>query len=141
MQYAHTTSGGFGFANWEEQTIGRHDRPAGDGPKLAHASVTNTFSGGIEAQDTTCGYTITYLTETTGTFTGSELVHGTVDGRNGAFILAEHGSFDADGKVHCTFDVVAGSATGELTGLRGTGRFTAHHGKPSTRYTFDYSLG
>ncbi|ASU82285.1 DUF3224 domain-containing protein [Nocardiopsis gilva YIM 90087] len=137
MQHAQHTSGEFTFANWEENTVGR----AADGPKLALASVVNTFSGGIEAAETTCGYTITYATENTGAFTGFELLQGTVDGRKGTFILEERGSFDADGSVHCTFDVVHGSATDELTGLTGRGHFTVHQGTPSTRYTFAYDLG
>ncbi|GAA1983267.1 DUF3224 domain-containing protein [Nocardiopsis rhodophaea] len=136
MQTTRTT-GEFTFANWEEHTIGQLE----DGPKLAHASVTNTFSGGMEAATTTCAYTIAYLTETTGTFTGLELVNGVLDGRKGSFVLEERGSFDAESSVHCTFEVVPGSGTDELTGLTGRGHFTTHQGKPSTRYTFDYGHG
>lgn len=131
------TTGHFTFANWEERTVG----PSEASPKLAHASVTNTFAGGIEAVDTTCEYTIVYVTEKTGTFTGMEALTGRLDGREGTFVVEERGSFEADGTVHCTFEVVPGSATGELTGLRGTGNFTARHGEPSVPYIFAYDLG
>ncbi|MEU2511618.1 DUF3224 domain-containing protein [Streptomyces syringium] len=131
-----TTTGQFSFANWDERPVG----PSGASPKLARASVTNTFAGGIEAADTTCEYTIVYLTEKTGTFTGMEILTGSLDGRHGIFVVEERGSFHADGTVHCTFEVVPESGTGELTGLRGTGRFTAEHGEPSVPYTFDYDL-
>ncbi|MBV9024488.1 MAG: DUF3224 domain-containing protein [Streptomycetaceae bacterium] len=130
------TSGHFTFANWEERTL----TPSEVNPKLAHATVTNAFSGGIEATDTTCEYIIVYVTEKTGTFTGMEVLAGRLDGREGTFAAEEHGSFDADGTVHCTFEVVPGSATGELAGLHGTGSFTAKHGEPSVPYTFDYDL-
>jgi hypothetical protein len=130
------TTGHFTFAHWEESPVG----PAGASPGLAHARVTNTFSGGIEATDTTCEYTIVYVTEKTGTFTGMELLAGSLDGRKGTFAVEERGSFGADGTVHCTFEVVPGSGSGELTGLRGTGSFTAAHGEPAVEYTFDYDL-
>lgn len=133
---AQTTTGHFSFANWEEHPIG----PSGVIPRLAHASVTNTFSGVIEAAGTTCEYTIVYVTEKTGTFTGMEMLTGGLDGRRGTFVVEERGSFNADGTVHCTFEVVPGSGTGELTGLRGAGSFTAEHGEPSVPYTFDYEL-
>ncbi|MFI9235378.1 DUF3224 domain-containing protein [Streptomyces sp. NPDC053079] len=130
------TTGHFTFANWEERSVS----PGEASPRLAHASVTNAFSGGIEAADTTCEYTIVYVTEKTGTFTGMELLAGSLDGRKGTFVVEERGSFDDEGTVHCAFEVVPGSGTGELTGLRGTGSFTARHGEPSVPYTFGYDL-
>ncbi|POX40630.1 DUF3224 domain-containing protein [Streptomyces sp. Ru73] len=130
------TSGHFTYADWEERTVS----PGEAHPKLAHASVTNSFSGGISAAGTTCEYTIVYGTEKTGTFTGMEVLTGSLDGREGTFVVEERGSFDADGTVHCTFEVVPGTATGELAGLRGTGGFTAVHGARSVPYTFAYVL-
>ncbi|WP_030018630.1 DUF3224 domain-containing protein [Streptomyces monomycini] len=131
------TTGHFTYTDWQERALGEEDTF----PRLAHATVVNTFAGGIEAARTTCEYTIVYSTEKTGTFTGMELLTGTVDGRQGAFAMEERGSFDDRGSVHCTFEVVPGSATGELAGLRGTGEFTAEHGSPSVPYTFDYDFG
>lgn len=134
----HTT-GDFTFADWQEKVLAEAD----GGPKLASAVVTNHFTGGIEASGTSCAYTIAYTTgdpDSTGSFGGHELVTGTVDGRTGSFVLAEHGTFDERGTVRCVFEVVPGSATGELAGLRGTGGFTAVHGEPSVAYTFDYEL-
>ncbi|WP_030607295.1 DUF3224 domain-containing protein [Streptomyces sclerotialus] len=130
------TSGHFTYADWKERTVS----PGGTYPKLAHASVTNAFSGGIEAAGTTCEYTIVYGTEKTGTFTGMEVLAGSLDGRAGTFVVEERGTFGADGTVHCTFEVVPDAATGELTGLRGTGAFTAVQGEPAVAYTFDYEL-
>ncbi|MEX2980744.1 DUF3224 domain-containing protein [Streptomyces sp. C36] len=134
---AQTTTGHFTFAAWEERTVGAGEAS----PRLAHASVVNTFSGGIEAADTTCEYSIVYVTEKTGTFTGMQVLTGRVDGRDGTFAVEERGSFDDDGAVRCAFEVVPGSGTGELTGLSGTGGYTARHGEPSVPYTFDYDLG
>ncbi|MEU1820354.1 DUF3224 domain-containing protein [Streptomyces roseifaciens] len=130
------TTGHFTFADWKEHDV----TPAGTYPKLAHASVTNAFSGGIEATGTTCEYTIVYVTAKTGTFTGMQILSGSLDGRDGTFAVEERGSFGSDGTVHCSFEVVPGSGTGELTGLRGTGGYTAEHGTPSVPYTFAYEL-
>lgn len=131
----HTT-GLIAYANWEECTVS----PSGASPKLTRASVVNTYSGGIEAARTTCEYTIVYGTEKTGTFTGMELLTGRLDGREGGFVIEERGAFHADGTVHCSFEVVPGTGTGALTGLRGTGSFTYQPGEPSFPYTFDYEL-
>ncbi|MFI9029442.1 DUF3224 domain-containing protein [Streptomyces sp. NPDC053560] len=130
------TSGHFTYADWTERTVG----PGEAHPKLAHASVVNSFTGGIEAAGTTCEYTIVYGTEKTGTFTGMELLTGSLDGRAGTFVVAESGFFGADGTVHCTFEVVPDTGTGELAGLRGAGTFTAVRGESAVPYTFDYEL-
>ncbi|MGW7551611.1 DUF3224 domain-containing protein [Streptomyces rimosus] len=132
-------TGHFTYAGWEERALG--SRPEGAYPRLAHAAVTNAFAGGIEAAETTCAYTIVYLTEKTGTFTGMELLDGSVDGRRGTFVVEERGSFDERGSVRCAFEVVPGSGTGELAGLRGTGAFTHEPGQESVPYTFDYDFG
>jgi hypothetical protein len=68
------------------------------------------------------------------TFTGVERFAGTLDGRAGSFALTAEG-YTRDGVVHGHWEVVPGSATGELSGLRGHGVFTA---EPSTHGTGDY---
>jgi hypothetical protein len=130
------TTGHFTFADWMEHPV----RPAEGSPRLAHASVTNSFTGGIESADTACEYSIVYVTEKTGSFAGMELITGRLDGREGSFALEERGSFAADGTVHCTFEVVPGSGAGELVGLRGSGGFTYRQGEASVPYSFDYDL-
>ncbi|MEU5106921.1 DUF3224 domain-containing protein [Streptomyces sp. NPDC021354] len=132
----HAT-GTFAFANWDENTVGE----AGDGTKLARATVTNSYSGTLEAERTTCEYAITYFTDKTGVCTGYELVTGTLDGRTGSFVLVQHGTFGEDGKIHCSLEVVPGSGTGELAGLTGKGGFVAMTGQSTTPYSFEYDLG
>jgi hypothetical protein len=58
------------------------------------------------------------------TFTGVERFTGTLDGHAGSFALTAEGR-TVDGVVHGHWQVVPGSATSELTGLRGHGVFTA----------------
>ncbi|GAA3386779.1 DUF3224 domain-containing protein [Streptomyces roseoviridis] len=129
------TTGRFTFADWQEQPVGS---PAST-PSLAHATVTNAFSGGIEAAATSCSYTIAYTGENVGTYSGMELLSGGVEGRKGTFVLEERGGFDATGTT-CRFEVVPGSGTGELAGLTGSGGFTYRHGDTSVAYTFTYAI-
>ncbi|MFE9773914.1 DUF3224 domain-containing protein [Streptomyces sp. NPDC005931] len=146
-----TVTGHFTFADWKETPVGPEgpENPGSPGdaagaeaayPRLAHATVTNAFSGGIEAEATVCDYAIAYLTKETGTFAGMERVTGRVDGRAGTFVAEERGVFAADGTVRCTLEVVEGSGTGELTGLRGSGGFTYRHGEEKVAYAFAYEL-
>ncbi|MFD6967320.1 DUF3224 domain-containing protein [Streptomyces sp. NPDC059979] len=130
------TGGRFTFADWEETPVG----PAEAVPRLAHARVTNAFTGGIEAPGTACDYTIAYTGENVGAYSGMELLAGSLDGRKGTFVLEERGTFDAAGTV-CRFEVVPGSATGDLAGLTGSGGFTFRHGESSVAYSFTYDLG
>lgn len=129
------TTNGFTFKDWEEHPVGQE----GVFPRLARATVTNSFTGALTAPATTCSYTVAYTGECAGTFAGMELVIGTVDGREGGFVLEERGTFDATG-THCRFEVVPGSGTGGLTGLSGSGSFAHRYGETSVEYAFDYGL-
>ncbi|MGW8377918.1 DUF3224 domain-containing protein [Streptomyces sp. ODS28] len=131
-------SGHFTYADWQERPASSDEPPTG--PRLAHATVTDAFTGGITAPRTTCAYTIAYSTDSEGTFTGLHRLDGEVDGRKGAFVVEERGRFTGDGSIHGSFEVVPGTGTGELTGLRGTGGYTAGRGQPSVPYTFAYDL-
>ncbi|TDU79822.1 DUF3224 domain-containing protein [Streptomyces sp. KS 21] len=129
------TTGRFTFADWEEQPIGSAEST----PRLARSTVVNSFAGGIEAGATSAGYTFTYIEEGAGSYTGMELLSGTVDGRKGTFVMEQRGTFDAAG-TRCTFEVVPGSATGELAGLSGSGSFTYRKGDMSVPYEFTYTV-
>ncbi|MFF3863409.1 DUF3224 domain-containing protein [Streptomyces sp. NPDC002209] len=131
---AARTTGRFTFADWQEQPVG----PADSTPRLARSTVVNSFTGGIEAGATHAGYTFTYTGADCGSYTGMELLSGTVDGRRGTFVMEQRGTFDASG-TRCTFEVVPGSATGELAGLAGSGSFTYRHGDTSVPYEFTYT--
>ncbi|MFF1694914.1 DUF3224 domain-containing protein [Streptomyces sp. NPDC058257] len=134
---AESGAGTFTFSHWDEKPVAGAD----SGARIAHAAVTNDFTGTIEATGTSCEYTLVYTDETTGAFVGYEFVEGTVEGRTGSFVLEQRGSFGADGTITCALTVQPGSGTGELAGLGGTGAFTARHGEPSVPYTFTYTIG
>ncbi|AGP60272.1 DUF3224 domain-containing protein [Streptomyces rapamycinicus] len=137
----HTT-GHFTYADWQETALDETEGgEGGEGrAKLARAVVTNAFSGGIEAPRTSCQYAITYRADKTGVCCGYELLTGTLDGRAGSFVVVQHGSWGEDATVRCTFEMVPGSGTGELTGLTGSGAFSAVRGESEIPYSFDYTL-
>ncbi|MFG2503611.1 DUF3224 domain-containing protein [Streptomyces sp. NPDC048441] len=132
-----TATGTFTFSHWDEKPVAGAD----GGARIAHAAVTNDFTGAIEATGTSCEYTLAYIDETTGAFVGYEFIDGTLDGRRGSFVLEQRGSFGADGTITCALTVQPGSGAGELTGLGGTGAFTARHGETTVPYTIAYAIG
>ncbi|MFC0597363.1 DUF3224 domain-containing protein [Streptomyces palmae] len=136
MTTTHAT-GTIAFADWQEQRVSE----VAGGAALAHASVSNRYSGALEATGTSCQYTIVYLTEKVGLFSGYEQVEGVLDGRAGSFVLAHRGTFAEDGTVTGEYEVVPGSGSGELADLSGTGGFTAPSGQQDYPFHLDYRLG
>lgn len=114
-------SGKFNIESWEETTIGE----VVDGPKLIRASVTQSYSGDIEGKGT-LEYLITTFTEDFSCFIGSEQFLGQLDGRSGSFILNHEGTHE-DGVAKSSFQIVPGSGTDELSGIRGEGSYEATH--------------
>ncbi|MFH8613085.1 DUF3224 domain-containing protein [Streptomyces sp. NPDC018029] len=139
MTKQHTTdtaTGTFTFAGWDERPVAGAD----GGARIAHAAVSNDYTGAVEATGTSCEYTIAYTSETVGTFVGYEFVDGTLAGRSGSFVIEQRGSFGADGTIECSFTVLPGSGTGDLAGLTGAGSFTARSGQATTPYSLAYAV-
>jgi hypothetical protein len=61
----------------------------------------------------------------TGALTCFERITGTLDDRNGSFLLQASGFTDRSHFVHGRWEVIEGSGTGELSGLRGYAAFAA----------------
>ena len=119
--------GTFAITAWDAEPP--YDAPAA-GPPLARITVRKTFIGPLtgesEAQLLVCGEA-GYL--------ANERVRGTLDGRAGTFVL-QHGATAAPDGTPFTFgNVVPGSGTGALDGLRGSVRMEHE------RYALEYELG
>lgn len=67
-----------------------------------------------------------------GTLICYERIRGELDGRKGAFLLEASGYMTSSGHVHGRWEVVRGSGTDELIGLRGYAAFGAHRDARST---------
>src|ERR1700722_4954446 len=106
---AHHAEGVFEVTSWSEEQAEGLDGT----PKVTIASIGQHFTGGIEA-DTIVDTVMTYRPDGTA-----------------AFVLQGVGTFDGQ-EARTTLEVVDGSATGELTGLRGTGVSVAPMGTTGT---------
>jgi hypothetical protein len=124
---------------WEEDRIASADASH----SVAKAVFTTTYAGDIEGEST-CGLLISYIDgdpekpETlVGPYVGYEQVTGTLAGRKGTFVLAARGNHTG-GVARTDVEVVEGSGTGELVGLRGKGSYAAD--AMTYTLTLDYDL-
>lgn len=121
--------------SWDEVIISEPD----NSPKLAYANAAMEFTGDIIAETSTQGFILYYDTSGTGTFCGYEHLVGSIHGKAGSLVFETRGTFEADG-IHASWTVVPGSATGDLTGISGTGSYTIPWGTTETDATLDYDL-
>jgi len=68
-----------------------------------------------------------YRADGTATFVGLERVTARIGERSGSFVMQRAGGFEG-GLAKESYAVVAGSATGDLRGLRGEGATSVGHG-------------
>jgi len=126
-----TATARFTIKGWDE-------KPYSEGPglpKLTRASVSKTYAGDIEG-DGQVEYLMLYRSDGSATFVGLERVVGRVAGKGGSFVLERTGVFEA-GEAKESYSVIPGSATGELSGLKGSGRSAVGHGMEHP-FTLDF---
>ncbi len=129
-------AGSFDLHDWQEEHY--DETPAA---KLARVSNRKTFHGDITGTSTAQLLTVGVPVDGSDEFAGVvyvaiERITGTVHGKQGSFVVVH----TADRSTGMKVSVVAGSADGELTGLRGElGIQRAEDG--SHTYTFDYRIG
>jgi hypothetical protein len=128
-----TLTGGFELASWDEQTTQELEGER----KLTRALVTQTFTGDLEGEGSV-EWLMCYAEDGTARFVGMQLVRGVIDGRKGSVVLETVGEFDG-GKARGRWTVIPGSATGDLAGITGEGRFEAPHG-PNATFTLEVDL-
>jgi Protein of unknown function (DUF3224) len=118
----NTAHARFAIKSWDEKPYSE-----GSGlPKLTRASVDKTFTGDIEGE-AHVEYLMMYRSDGTATFVGLERITGRISGKSGSFVLQRVGAFE-NGLAKESYSVIAGSATGDLRGLRGEGASSVGHG-------------
>ncbi len=127
------TKAKFKVVGWDEQP---YDEPE-DGPKLSRVHVKRTFSGDLAGTGNLV-LVMAYLDNGNVLFTGYEKVVGSLGGRAGSFVLHHTGVHYGQGAT-AEHDVVAGSGTGELAGIAGTGGYSAGDEEESDM-TLDYEV-
>lgn len=128
----HAT-GAFTVSSWDENTYEELD----GGGKLTKATVGFAFTGDLEAQGQ-WDAVMCYRDDGTASFTGYQRTTGTLGGRTGSFVVRGDGTY-SDGEARTTWQVEAGSGTGELRGLSGSGQAVATATPPGS-YTLEYEL-
>ena len=124
----------FEVTGWEQTVL---DELA-EGPPRSRATVTKTFSGGLEGASAAvvlvCGEAA---------YTAQERFDGRIGDRSGTFVI-QHGAVtgeaaDAEGRPVSPGVVVPGSGTGELAGITGT--VTFRHDETGAVFMLDFELG
>ena len=125
--------GTFTVSAWDENTYQELE----NGGKLTKAHVTFGLDGDLKGEG---GWeaVMSYQPDGTAVFAGFQLTSGTLGGKQGSFVLRADGTF-SEGQARTYWQVVDGSATGELAGLRGSGSAVTTGGSGGD-FTFDYEL-
>jgi hypothetical protein len=126
--------GTFTVKSWDEDTYRELDGNA----KLTRAQVTFELAGDLEAEANWTAL-MCYRNDGTAVYTGLQHTAGKVAGRSGSFVLRADGAFE-DGVAKTSWEVIPGSATGELSGLTGTGSAVTTSGSAGT-FSIDLDLG
>jgi hypothetical protein len=127
MKLSTQATGTFQIDNWDENEIMETD----GGSKITHAKVSRSFEGDLEGHGTV-EWLMGYEEGGSATFVGLERFAGRIRDKSGSFVLQHVGTFDGQ-VAKAQLLVVAGSATGELSGLRGEGSFEAGLGPEGER--------
>ena len=129
-----TTRGRFDLTSWDEVPYDE-----ADGARLVRVRNTKAFEGGISGTSTT-ELLQAGAPDGGAAYVAVERVTAQVDGRKGTFVLRHSAAMTPDGGGDMRVDVVAGTATGDLTGLRGELVIEMSPEGEHT-YRFDYTLG
>jgi uncharacterized protein DUF3224 len=137
MGIGHMTGqakGTFTVAGWEEDTYSEF----GNGGKLTKANVTFDLDGDLIGRGSWQAV-MCYLPDGAASFTGFQHTTGMLAGREGSFVVRADGTFDS-GVARTTWEVIDGSGTGDLLGLRGTGTAVTTGGSGGD-FVLEYELG
>ena len=126
----HAT-GNFEVKSWDEKPYSEIDGQ----PKLIRADVVYAYHGTLEGQGK-LAYLMYSSNNNITYFIGYDQVTGRLGDRSGSFVLQHVGTYEA-GAVKDALTVVPGSATGELSGLQGSG---SCGGDGEAVFTLDYEI-
>jgi Protein of unknown function (DUF3224) len=123
----------FDVKSWDEQSYNEVDGRL----KLTRSTVAFAYRGDLQGEGA-IEYLMLYRDDGSAAVVGLERVSGRLGGKAGTFVLEHRGGY-ADGTASGEINVVPGSATGELEGLRGKGSTLAKK-DGSTSVSLDYEL-
>lgn len=106
------------------------NKPDASGFAIVETRLIEKFAGGIIGEGDATHLRLE-RSDGTGTLICYERITGSVGGRQGSFLLEAKGAMEPGAVVHGHWEVVAGSGTGELEGLRGHAEFSAKRDEQS----------
>src|SRR5262245_60432225 len=116
-----TSESNVAILSYEQEVISAADD---SGIALIETTLAERFSGGLNGDGIAKHLRVVHP-DGSGTFTCVERFDGSLAGRPGSFALTAAGFTDDANVVHGQWEVVPGSGTGELAGLRGYAAFYA----------------
>ncbi len=124
-------TGNFKVKVWNEKAYSEIDGQ----PKLTRADVVYTYHGDLEGEGK-IEYLMCYSSNNIAYFIGHEQITGRLGDRTGSFVLQHTGTYE-EGAVKDSLTIVPGSATGDLSGLQGSG---VGGGDGEAVFTLDYEI-
>ncbi len=122
----------FTIDRWEEDDVSE-----ADGVRIYRVAVGKLLTGDLEG--TAQGWmTMVLAPGDSAAYVGFDRLDVTVGGRSGTFVVRHSASMHSGGGDQ-TWDIVPGSGTGALVGIRGTST-VARHDDGSHTYAIDYDL-
>ncbi|HTP79443.1 MAG TPA: DUF3224 domain-containing protein [Bacteroidota bacterium] len=110
--------------------------------KMTKASVEYTMTGEISGRSA-MEYLMFYKYfdvkdphKSSAVYIGLMRFVGTVKGREGSFVIEDHGTFEG-GSAKSALEIVADSGTGNLKGIRGSGRYLADQKRNEIELNYD----
>lgn len=110
----------FEIKGWDEKPYDEYE-----GRKLTRATVGRVFHGELQGESTT-EYLMAYAPDGSASFVALQRIIGRIGNRSGSFVLQHTGAF-ARGVATEVCTILPASATGELIGIKGEGRFSSGH--------------
>jgi hypothetical protein len=105
-------------------------------PSLMEIHLSEKFTGDIDGESSLVRGLQVLHDDHSASLVSMQRFRGKLGGRQGTFVLQGSETVE-NGTIKATWFVVAGSGTGDLSGLRGGGGFEGHFGKGS-RGWLDY---
>ena len=131
--------GSYAVKKWDEKPYDE----ISPNSRLTKASVEYLFSGEIEGK-ALVEYLMFYKHfdpadqhKSSAEYLGLIRFDGKLDGKPGSFVFDDHGTFDS-GTASSALRIVAGSGTGALQGITGTGKY--HANREGYSFELDYNL-
>jgi hypothetical protein len=125
----------FDITGWEVSE--EHATEVADEAKLSRATIKKTFKGDLEGTSVATALFCQSADGKAGGYMAQERVEGSLAGKSGSFVI-QHGGIKSAAEQNSFGNIIPGTGTGELKGLRGEAVIA--HDEQGARLTLDYDF-